>query len=68
MSDSQWRADLTAKVAETIWAELERQHNSDNIDAPYVDRVMEDIDGSVNMTAIADAAIDTILAAFDPPF
>jgi hypothetical protein len=67
MADNEWRAALRAKVADAIWTTLERQ-----AEMGWVDRDNAIIDighaDSINMNTIADAAIDTVLAAFDPPF
>jgi hypothetical protein len=64
----QFRAELQATMVEALWTELERQHDSDNMDAPYVDRDMDIIDGEINMSALATTAIDTVLSAMSPPF
>lgn len=64
----QFRAALTPKVEAAMWTELERQHHSADMFRPYVDPESAIIDGEIDMTAVANAAIDTVLTAFSPPF
>ena len=55
-----WRADLTPKVAEAIW---ENHYDRGTF-------TWGDIDGTLRdrYQRCAAAAIDTVLAAFHPPF
>lgn len=63
-----FRNELTPKLVDGLWNELERQHNDGGLDTPYVDRDMDIIDGPVDMEALAAAAIDIVQAAYDPGF
>ncbi len=70
----QFRAALVPKVTQAIWAELEDQnkptYDRDMTGVPYADINQQRgwISGYVNMPELANAAIDTVLAAFSPPF
>lgn len=65
MTDIEWRAALTPKIVSALRTVLQRTGATDEYS---LNPNMLYVDSEIDLTELADAVIDVVLAAFDPPF